>query len=68
MLQSVEGLQYDEIARVTDVTLGTVKSRLFRARQVLQDALYDYTVEQGHIDPYEDADLGETVRELVGAS
>ncbi len=47
LLQSVEGLQYDEIARVTGVALGTVKSRLFRGRQVLQDALYDYAVEQG---------------------
>ncbi len=61
-------MQYDEIGRVTGVALGTVKSRLFRARQVLHDALYDYAVEPGHIDPYEDADLDETVPSLVGAS
>ena len=62
LLLSVEGLQYDEIARVMGVALGTMKSCLFRARQVLQDALYDDAVEQGHIDPYEDADLARPCR------
>ena len=34
---------------VTGVPVGTVKSRLFRARQALQKRLYDYAVEMGYI-------------------
>lgn len=49
VLSDVEGLTYAEIAEVTDVPVGTVKSRLFRARQALQKQLYDYAVEMGYI-------------------
>lgn len=49
ILSDVEGLPYAEIARVTEVPVGTVKSRLFRARQALQKVLYGYAVEMGYI-------------------
>ena len=49
VLSDVEGLPYAEIAEVTEVPVGTVKSRLFRARQALQRELYDYAVEMGYI-------------------
>lgn len=49
ILSDVEGLPYVEIAKITDVPVGTVKSRLFRARQALQRVLYDYAVEMGYI-------------------
>jgi RNA polymerase sigma-70 factor (ECF subfamily) len=49
VLSDVEGLSYGEIAEVTGVPVGTVKSRLFRARQALQRQLYDYAVEMGYI-------------------
>jgi len=49
VLSDVERLSYAEIADVTGVPVGTVKSRLFRARQVLQRMLYDYAVEMGYI-------------------
>lgn len=49
VLSDMEGLSYAEIAEVTDVPVGTVKSRLFRARQALQRRLYDYAVEMGYI-------------------
>jgi len=49
VLSDVEGLTYAEIADVTEVAVGTVKSRLFRARQALQRRLYDYAVEMGYI-------------------
>ena len=48
-LSDVEGLTYAEIAEITEVPVGTVKSRLFRARQALQKQLYDYAVEMGYI-------------------
>ena len=49
VLSDVEGLSYAEIAEIVGVPVGTVKSRLFRARQLLQKRLYDYAVEMGYI-------------------
>jgi len=49
ILSDLEGLSYQEIAEMTDVPVGTVKSRLFRGRRVLQSALYDYAVSMGYI-------------------
>ena len=39
VLSDVQGMDYQEIAEVTDVSLGTVKSRLARARAKLRDYL-----------------------------
>lgn len=48
-LSDVEGLSYEEIAKVLEVPVGTVKSRLFRGRRLLQAKLYDYAVSMGYI-------------------
>ncbi|HSJ09182.1 MAG TPA: sigma-70 family RNA polymerase sigma factor [Longimicrobiales bacterium] len=48
VLSDVEGLNYAEIAEVIGAPLGTVKSRLFRGRRLLQNALLDYAVEMGY--------------------
>jgi len=58
VLSDIEGLPYAEIAELMDVPVGTVKSRLFRGRRRLQDALYGYAVEMGYISPAS----GETIR------
>ncbi len=42
VLSDVQGLSYNEIAEVTDVALGTVKSRLARARAKLRDHLREH--------------------------
>ncbi len=42
VLSDVEGFSYEEIAAMLHVPLGTVKSRLHRARQVLQERLRPY--------------------------
>lgn len=49
VLSDLEGLPYQEIAETMDVPVGTVKSRLFRGRRRLQEALYEYAVEMGYI-------------------
>ena len=49
VLSDVEGMSYHEIAKILEIPVGTVKSRLFRARRVLQGRLYDYAVNQGYI-------------------
>jgi RNA polymerase sigma-70 factor (ECF subfamily) len=51
VLSDLEGLPYAEIARVTEVPVGTVKSRLFRGRRQLQKQLFDYAVEMGIVRP-----------------
>ena len=50
-LSDLEGMTYAEIAEVLDVPLGTVKSRLFRGRKLLQKVLYDHAREAGVIHP-----------------
>lgn len=39
VLVDVEGLSYEEVSAMTDISLGTVKSRLSRARARLRDCL-----------------------------
>ncbi len=46
LLWAIEGLSYKEIARVCDCALGTVMSRLYRARQLLGRWLNDYAHER----------------------
>jgi RNA polymerase sigma-70 factor (ECF subfamily) len=42
VLREIEGMAYEEIAEITGVSLGTVKSRIARARQRLQSQLQRY--------------------------
>jgi len=42
VLREIEGMPYEEIAEITGVSLGTVKSRIARARQRLQMQLQSY--------------------------
>ena len=49
VLSDIEGLAYQEIADLLAIPVGTVKSRLFRARKRLQERLYEYAVEMGFL-------------------
>jgi RNA polymerase sigma-70 factor (ECF subfamily) len=46
-LREVDGLSYEEIARVLKINKGTVMSRLHHARKNMQEALKDYLAERG---------------------
>ena len=47
LLSTIEGLKYREISEVMDCPLGTVMSRLFRSRRMLQDRLTEYAADEG---------------------
>jgi RNA polymerase sigma-70 factor (ECF subfamily) len=47
LLADVEGLSYNEMAEAMGVKKGTVMSRLFRGRKLLQKALWDQAREAG---------------------
>lgn len=47
LLSGLGGLRYQEIADVLRIPIGTVMSRLFRARQRLRRALRQYAVDRG---------------------
>ncbi|MCP5461741.1 MAG: sigma-70 family RNA polymerase sigma factor [bacterium] len=39
ILRALEGLSYEQITEITGVKTGTVKTRIFRAREILQKEL-----------------------------
>jgi RNA polymerase sigma-70 factor (ECF subfamily) len=49
LLCDVEGFSYNEIANIIDAPLGTVMSRLYRGRKLLQRHLWNYAKERGYI-------------------
>lgn len=51
LLADVEDYSYKEIARITDVPIGTVMSRLSRGRQALRTYLTDHAAEPSAPDP-----------------
>jgi RNA polymerase sigma-70 factor (ECF subfamily) len=55
VLADMHGCTYQEIAETLDVPIGTVRSRLARARALLQKALWTHAREAGLV--------GEQVRE-----
>ena len=50
LLCDVEGFTYEEISKIIDVPIGTVRSRLFRARNMLKDRLKVYAESKGYKD------------------
>lgn len=48
LLWGVEGLKYREISEIVGVPIGTVMSRLHRARKILMDSLEEFARERGY--------------------
>ncbi|HEX6643363.1 MAG TPA: sigma-70 family RNA polymerase sigma factor [Gemmatimonadales bacterium] len=51
VLSDMEGMPYAEIAAALGIPIGTLKSRLFRARRLLQRDLYQHALEMGYLSP-----------------
>lgn len=49
LYSDVEELSYKDIAEITNVPIGTVKSRLNRGRKLLQKSLWEYAKDRGFI-------------------
>ena len=47
MLREVEDMSYEEIAEMMNIPLGTVRSRLFNARQIIKDRLINQGLADG---------------------
>jgi RNA polymerase sigma-70 factor (ECF subfamily) len=50
ILCDIEGFTYEVIADFVDVPVGTIRSRLHRARKMLFARLYNYSADKGYID------------------
>jgi RNA polymerase sigma-70 factor (ECF subfamily) len=50
LLCDIEGFTYEEIAKILDLPIGTVRSRLFRARNMLKELLRSYAEKLGYKD------------------
>ena len=48
LLCDVEDFSYEEIASIIDIPIGTVRSRLHRARNILKDKLRKYAEKEGY--------------------
>lgn len=48
ILCDLEGFKYDEMAKILDIPIGTVRSRLHRARNLLKEKLSEYAKEMGY--------------------
>jgi RNA polymerase sigma-70 factor (ECF subfamily) len=50
LLCDIEGFTYEEISKIVDIPIGTVRSRLHRARNMLKDKLKTYAASKGYKD------------------
>jgi len=48
ILCDLEGFKYDEMAKILDIPVGTVRSRLHRARNLLKEKLREYANKMGY--------------------
>jgi RNA polymerase sigma-70 factor, ECF subfamily len=68
LLCDLHDLSYKEISDVLGCPVGTVMSRLYRGRRLLQHKLFDYALEQGYLQRAPDSPLPVTAEETSGLS
>jgi RNA polymerase sigma-70 factor (ECF subfamily) len=49
ILCDIEGFTYEEMSKILDIPIGTVRSRLHRARNLLKEKLRDYAKKMGYL-------------------
>ncbi len=49
ILSDLEGFKYEEMAKILDIPVGTVRSRLHRARNLLKGKLNEYATKMGYV-------------------
>ncbi|MEZ4885570.1 MAG: sigma-70 family RNA polymerase sigma factor [Chitinophagales bacterium] len=54
LLCDIEGFTYEEMSKIIDIPIGTVRSRLHRARNMLKDALKEYAKQMGYKEELDD--------------
>jgi RNA polymerase sigma-70 factor, ECF subfamily len=47
ILSDIESMTYEEISKILDCPIGTVRSRLHRARKMMHESLYEYAKTKG---------------------
>jgi len=65
VLRDIEDLSYEEIAEITQVSLGTVKSRITRGRDALRKLLSHYVKEVGPELGFKDGNAGDRENQIV---
>ena len=55
LLCDIEGFTYEETSKITDIPIGTVRSRLHRGRRMLREKLKKYATKLGYKDTKEKA-------------
>lgn len=63
ILSDLEGLTYEEISEMLDIPLGTVRSRLHRARKNLQGKLRKFALKKGYLSKEMRESISETADE-----
>jgi RNA polymerase sigma-70 factor (ECF subfamily) len=48
ILCDIEGFTYEEMAKILNIPIGTVRSRLHRARNILKDKIREYAASMGY--------------------
>ena len=48
ILSDLEEFKYEEMAKILDIPIGTVRSRLHRARNLLKEKLSEYAKSMGY--------------------